>query len=82
MTPLELLHRKLVEADESGVIASLVRNCVRATLWVLAFAAFIVIMVLLVNALYWVIGGWAIAVGAVVTLGVVIGLFATAFELI
>lgn len=82
MTPLEVLHQKLIEADESGIIAALVRNCVKAVLAFLAFAAFIVVMVLLTTALYWVIGGWAVAIGAVVALGVFVGAIATAFEVL
>lgn len=80
MTPLELLHRKLIEADEAGVISTLIRNCTRAVLFLLAVAAFVVIMFLVTNALYWLIGGWGIAIGAIVTLGVLVGALVTAFE--
>lgn len=80
MTPLEQLQERLDAISKSDLTRTLIRNIRRSITVVAIVAAFIAIVLTLVNLLYAVIGGWALVIGAVIILGALYGAIVTAIE--
>lgn len=79
-TPIEIIQEQLNDLKESEFLETFIRNAVWCVGVLFAIAAFVVIMVFVTTLLYAVIGGWAIGIGAIVTLGVLIAGVCTAVE--
>lgn len=78
--PIIIIREELDSLKNSGFVDQLIRNSVMIVASLLAFGVFLVVMFLLTNLLQSFIGGWGIAIGGIITLGVALGALVTAME--